>query len=233
MADIGTPFSFTNPERYGNANSKLRRPATYFSPFSRLPYELRRLVIDFGIQTTLEYREEWLRGQCSPIVLQSRRGVLRVQTQHKEPLSLPQLACISKEWQEVIEKQLFKALRLKALPDCRSGKGSDLNAFSAIVIGPRCEYLRQLRLDSYREFPTYQRPGSGNAASYRTGGNYECIMTLFQILGSWTHGNVGDVSLALQLDIELHDFTLHYLKEAITNLPSIPVVRRLVINMKS
>lgn len=237
MADIRTPFYFVNPERYSSssqrARSKARRPATLFSRFSRLPYEIRQEIILFAISYASKYREEWLRGQCSPVVLQSRRGVLRVQSQHREPPSLPQLACVSLDWQEQIEKQLFMSLRLRILPNSRSDEDSDLAAFAVIVTESRRQYLINIRLDSYREYPTYPRSGSGEAQVYRTGGSYECIVRFFQILGAWPRGHVRDDSLTVELDIELQDFSLHHLSKAIGNLPSIPVVRTLEINMNS
>lgn len=242
MANIGSPFSFVNPERYGvhplssstqRAQSKLPRTATAFPRFLRLPSGLRQRIIRFAIENAFEYWEDWHEGQDSPVMLQSRRGVLRRQLQYKEPPSLPQLACVSTEWQEEIEKKLFKTLHLRALPDSRSDDGSDLVAFSTIVTGPRRQYLVDLKLDSYREYPTYRWTGSENAEFYRTRGSYECIMRLFQILGSWDYEHVRDDLLKVILDIELQDFPLFHLLEQIRNLPNIPVIGVLEINMES
>lgn len=242
MADIGTPFSFANPARHDNppfpssfslrTHASLPRPKAYFSRFLRLPAELRSEIIRLCIQATRERRKKWIATQGSPLVLQSRRGVLRVQLQNKQPPSLAQLACVSLEWQKEIERQLFKTLRLRVVPDSRPGEYSDLVVFSAIVTGPRRRYLAGIRLDSYREYPTYRRRGSKAAMFYRTGGSYECIVRLFQTLATWAQREVPDDLLVVKLDIELQDFPLHHLREEIIQLPTIACIGALHINME-
>lgn len=240
MADIGIPFSFVNRNRYGrnpsSSTSRWARSAptwatTSFSKYLRLPAELRLDIMRITIENAVDYHKRWRRDQLSPVVIQCRRGALRVQSQHREPPSLPQLACVSREWQAVIEKQLFEVLRLIVLPGCRSHESSDLDAFSAIVTGPRRGYLARLRLDSYREHSAYPRNNSGDPEFYRTGGSYRCIVTLFQILGAWVQEHFRELSL--KLNIELQDFALHHFEEEISNIPSIPFIYRLEINMDS
>lgn len=242
MADTDMPFSFVNPDRYGrttsSSTSRWARSAptwatTSFSRYPRLPAELRLEIMRIAIENAVDYHKRWRRDQGSPVVIQCRRGTLRVQSQHREPPSLPQLACVSEEWQLVIEKQLFQTLRLIVLPGCRSHESSDLDAFSAIVTGPRRGYLARLRLDSYREHSAYPRTGSGNPKFYRTGGSYRCIVTLFQILGAWAQEHVRELSLMVKLNIELQDFALHHLREEIREIPSIPFIKGLEINMDS
>lgn len=240
MADIGIPVSFVNPNRYGrNPSSSTSRWArlaptwatTSFSKYLRLPVELRLDIMRITIDNAVDYHKRWRRDQLSPVVIQCRRGALRVQSQHREPPSLPQLACVSKEWQAVIEKQLFEVLRLIVLPGCRSHESSDLDVFSAIVTGPRREYLARLRLDSYREHSAYPRPGSGDPEFYRTGGSYGCIVTLFQVLGSWAQEHVRNLLLRVKLNIELQDFALGHLVKEFREIPSIPFIIGLEINM--
>lgn len=240
MADIGIPFSFVNPERYGRnpSSSTPRRPrsaptwaTTSFSKYSRLPAELRLEIMRIIIENSVDYRKRWRNDQLSPVVIQCRRGALRVQSQHREPPSRPQLACVSKEWQAVIEKQLFQIIRLIVLPGCRSHESSDLDAFRAIVTGPRRGYLARLRLDSYREHSAYPRPGSGDPEFYRTGGSYQCIVTLFQILGAWAREHVRELMLRVKLNIELQDFALGHLLQEFIRIPSIPFIIGLEINM--
>lgn len=242
MAKIRTPFVFVNPERYGDPSlssspqrtrSKLSRAATDFPRFSWLPCKVRQNIIRIAIEEASEYWKDWHEGRDNPVMLQSRRGVLRMQLQYRHPPSLPQLACVSTEWEDEIEKKLFKTLRLRALPDSRSDDGSDLDAFSAIVTGPRRQYLVDLKLESYRKYPTHRRTGSGNAEFHRTGGNYQSVVRLFQILGSWDHEHVRDDLLKLILDIELQDFPLVHLLGEIRKLPNIPVIGALEINMES
>lgn len=242
MADIIMPFSFVNPDRYGrnpsSSTSRWARSAptwatTSFSRYPRLPAELRLEIMRIAIENAVVNRKRWRREQGSPVVIQCRRGALRVQSQHREPPSLSRLACVSKEWQVMIEKQLFENLHLIMLPDCRSDDGSDLDAFSAIVTGPRRGYLARLRLDSYREHSAYPRTYSGNPEFYRTGGSYGCIVTLFQILGAWAQEPVEELSLMVELNIELQDFALHHLQEEISDILNISFISRLEINMDS
>lgn len=170
MADIGAPFSFANPWRHGKpsvSSSRFprtrvsrRRITTSFYRFSRLPAELRIEIIEFSIQDTRECRQTWFDKQGNPLVVQSRRGILHAQLQDKQPPSLAQLACVSTEWQVEVEKQLFKTLSLRAVPDSGHNEYADLAAFSDIVTGPRRRYLKTLRLESYGACPMYQRPGS-------------------------------------------------------------------------
>lgn len=242
MADIGIPFSFVNPNRYGrNPSSSTSRRArsaptwatTSFSRYLRLPAELRLEIMRITIENAVNYRKRWRRDQLSPVVIQCRRGALRVQSQHRDPPNRPQLARVSKEWQAVIEKQLFETLRLIVLPGCRSHESSDLDAFQAIVTGPRRGYLARLRLDSYREHSAYPRPGSGDPEFYRTGGSYGCIVTLFQILGAWAQEHVRELLLRVKLNIELQDFALGHLVKEFRKIPRIPFIIGLEINMDS
>lgn len=239
MADIGIPFSFVNPYRYGrnpsSSTSRWARSAptwatTSFSNYLRLPAELRLEIMRITIENAADYHRRWRRDQLSPVVIQCRRGALRMQPQHREPPNRPQLACVSKEWQAMIEKHIFQIIRLIVLPGCRSHESSDLDAFRAIVTGPRRGYLARLRLDSYREHSAYPRPGSGDPEFYRTGGSYGCIVTLFQILGAWAQEHVRELSLRIKLNIELQDFALGHLIKEFRRIPSIPFILGLEIN---
>jgi len=232
MTEIGTPFGFVNPARHDNppfsstfslrTRVSRRRTTTSFSQFLQLPAELRLEITRLCIQDTRQRRIKWFATQGSPLVLQSRRGVLRVQLQSKQPPSLAPLACVSMEWQDEIEKQLFRFLHLHVVPDSGPGELSDLVDFSAIVTGPRRRHLAAVRLDSYREYPTHRRRGSKAAMFYRTGGSYECVLRLFQTLATWAPKEVAHDLLEVTLDIELQDFPLQQLREEIKQLPMIP-----------
>lgn len=179
----------------------------------------------------MDHREKWLRGQHSPVVLQSRRGVLRVQPQHRQPPSLPELAGVSIQWQEEIEKQLFETLHLKVLPDWRSAKASDLVEFAAIVTGPRRRYLIELHLESYDKILIDRGDVFRNGKFYRISSDSKCIMELFQILGTWAPEQTADDLLTVKLSIKLEDFALDHLKTQIMKLPMIPVIGSLYVNM--
>lgn len=243
MAEIGTPFGFVNPERDGEpsfsssyplrAHASRRRTTTFFTRFQRLPAELRSAIIKLSIQDTRERRKIWFDKQGDPLVVQSRRGILHAQLQDKQPPSLAQLACVSTEWQVEVEKHLFKTLDLWVVPDSGPNEYADLVAFSAIVTGPRRRYLKVLRLDSYREYSTYQQSFSKDVEIYRTGGSYGCIVRLLRTLSTWVPEEVADDLLVVDLDIELQDFPLQHLREEIEQLPKITSIGTLSVTVET
>lgn len=236
MTEIGKPFGFFKPALEVEpafscsfstpTRTSLRRATTSFSPFLQLPFELRAQITRISIRNAAGDLYEWSGTGGDPVVLQSRRGILRVQTQQKQPPSLAQLACVSKEWQDEIEKRLFETLSLTIRPSCKPGECSDIVKFASIVTGPRRRYLSGLQLDFCREYQTYQ---TSDSDFYRTGGGYRCFIRLLRILGTWGREQVADRLLMVELQIELYDSPLLPLMKKIRSLPTIPIIGELVI----
>lgn len=220
MTEIGEPFGFFNPARHGKppfskfsskrTRASLRRTITSFPIFLQLPFELRTEIIMHSMEDITETWCEWLKTRHGPVVLQSRRGVLRVQPQRKKPPSPAQLACVSKEWQDQIEPVLFNRLGLIVLPDSGPDDCSDLVKFAATVTGPRRRYLSKLQIKLLRE----------HSDSRHTG----IVMRLLQILGTWSREQVADHFLQVELRIKLQDSPSHPLMEEIKKLPTISVI---------
>lgn len=239
MADIGVPFCFVKPARDGSHSLSIpsclvTRSApipstTSFSHYLRIPFELRREIMNITIDDAMSALEEWRGKQGTPSVVQSRRGVLRMQTQHKRPPRPSQFACISMEWQEEVERKLFKELLLKAPHDYRSDEEPDLAAFSTIVTGPRCRYLRRVKLDLHRDDSALmnRRLVDSTDSLQRADGGYKPILRLLHILGAWT----AKVLLTIKLNIALEEFSSIRLQEELIYLPVVPVIGCLHINM--
>jgi hypothetical protein len=185
MTEIGTPFGFVNPARHDNppfsrtlslrTRVSQRRTTTSFSRFLRLPAELRLEITRLCIQDARQRRMKWFATQGSPLVLQSRRGVLRVQLQSKQPPSLAPLACVSMEWQDEIEKQLFRFLHLHVVPD------SDLASF------PTSSTFRPLSLD--QDADTWLRYGLTHTESIQrtddVAPKLPCFITLEAVMSAF------------------------------------------------
>lgn len=233
MTEIREPFGFFNPARHGKplfsrssskrTHASLRRTTKSFSQFLQLPFELRTQITRLSIENALDHWCEWRTTQYFPVVLQSRRGVLRVQPQHKQPPSRAQLACVNKEWQYEVEKHLFNTLDLTVLPDSGPDECPDLVAFSAIVTGPRRRYLSGLQLDLSGWYEPHPLTDPQESAFRHTG----IIMRLLRILGTWTREQVADHLLWMELRIKLQDSPS--LMEELKDLPMIPVIGELEI----
>lgn len=82
-----------------------------FNNYHRLPHELRHMIRQIAIkdreQSYLEARDDLTRRALPHVHINSLRPYIR-----PEDLSLAALACVDKEWQEDVEKQLFKQLVL-------------------------------------------------------------------------------------------------------------------------
>lgn len=232
MADIGVPFCFVKTARdashsVSTPSSLVTRstlaPDPFFPYFMKLPIELRTEIIRIAVDDAPGALNTWCRTQSipetiqsSPVMLQSRRGILFMQDQHKQPPSLPQLACVSTEWQEEVEKRFFEDLTL-------ADGDPDIVAFLDIVTGPRRRHLREVTLGIYgedSESVKYPYP-------YFTGHGLGTVTRLFQILRTWDI----DYPLTLRLNIEPLLFSLLELQAYLINLPVVPVIGSLHINM--
>lgn len=239
MADIGVPFCFVKPARDGSyslsipsylvTRSRRTPTATSFSYYLRLPFELRREIMKITIDDARSVLEEWRGKQGGPLVVQSRRGVFRLHTQHEGPPGLSQFACISREWKEEVEEKLFKKLCLRAPHDYISDEATDLAIFSTIVTGPRRRYLRRVKLELHRDNSAlmnrqFARRNDGPPCA---DDGYKSIIRLLHILGAWTP----DALLTVKLNIALQEFSFIRFQEDLIYLPVVPVIGKLHINM--
>lgn len=239
MADIGVPFCFVKPAR--DASHSVSTPSClvirstlapdpFFPYFMKLPIELRTEIIRIAVDDALPALNQWCRTQStpetieigpettqsSPVMLQSRRGILFMQVQHKQPPSLPQLACVSTEWQEEIEKRFFENLTL-------ADGDSDIVAFSDIVTGPRRRHLYEVTLGVYGE----DSEAVEDPYPYFTAYGLKTVTRLFQILSTWD----ADYPLTVRLNIEPQEFSLLEFRAYLINVPVVPVIGSLHINM--
>lgn len=215
MADIGTP------SRHGNdplsspsppALSKLPQTSLSFPLYSQFPFELRQEVIRIAVDDAVDdVQSIWTDSTRRP----------RQPRQHP-PRRPSQLARVSKEWQEQAEKQTFRSLSL-------TDEHSELAAFSTIVTGPRRRYVREIELEvcgewsvSVEERALRAINGAGDALW-----GFEAITRLLQELISWETNKL----LTLKLDIHLQEFSLSKLEADLADLPVMPFIETLHIDM--
>lgn len=224
MDDIWTPFCVVNPARY--ENHSLSSPLSH-STRSEVPLitastlqelhltsESRHDITTTSIYDAKSALNECRREQGNPVVLQSRRGIFRVQTQNKRPSTSSQVVRVSSQEKKKLDRQSFESITL-------NDEDPDLTTLSAIVTEPRRRDLRKVTLSVYGEdSESVKKP-------YLTGYGLETVSRLFQILSAWD----ADYPLTVRLNIEPQKFSLLEFQADLINLPVVPVIGSLHINM--